>query len=287
MELRFKDYVYMTFITTTPFLFLLLSLKFFANKNFIMNDVVFWILISILIFIFVLSLIISLLYTINDINNNQKGFKKFIHIILLFVFNIVYIPLYYGLFMVKEKFIGLLLPLVSIGTIVLFYFASNNYILNYLKKLDDKNISVSTTFKYLSNNKLFTINVTKDYRCNNDLGDYVVSCDNNSDDSFIGIYSYNYTEYTPAQLDDIYNFHLEQTKEYINEAGYEYEEIIVEELVILKYDNMNVLYMGIDYDTNNDLINDYRLIVIKEVLDYENVINDFNKLLNSIEFIGE
>ena len=65
MELRFKDYVYMTFITTTPFLFLLLSLKFFANKNFIMNDIVFWILISILIFVFVLSLIISLLYTIN------------------------------------------------------------------------------------------------------------------------------------------------------------------------------------------------------------------------------
>ena len=87
---------------------------------------------------------------------------------------------------------------------------------------------------------------------------------------------------TPATIPEA----EETVKEYINEAGYEYEEIIIEELVILKYDNMNVLYMGIDYDIDNDDVNDYRLIIIKEVLDYENVVSDFNELVNSIEFVG-
>lgn len=286
MELKFRDYIYLIFITITPFLFILLSLKLFANQNLIMNNSIFWLLISILILIFIITLIISLMYTINHINNQKKGLKKIIHIILLFIFNIVYIPFYYGLFIAKEKFIGLLLPVINMGTIIVFSFASSFCMLNYFKRLDEKNIIVSNDISYLSTNNLFTINVTSNYRCNNDLGNYVVACDNDADDSFLGIYSYNYGDYTSSQLDDIYNFHLEQTQEYIYEAGFIYEEIIVEELVILKYDNMSVLYMGIDYDIDNDLINDYRLIIIKEVPNNENIVSDFNELINSIEFVG-
>ena len=286
-DLKFKDYVYITYIGVMPFLLLMLSLKFFANEKFIFNDTIFWILIIILSIVFVLSFIISLLYTIEHILNLQYGFvRKSIHLILLFIFNMVYIPFYYGIYMVIEKALGLFMPFVNIGTIVLFFFASNNYILDYFKKLDAKNILVNTNYTYLSKNDLFNIKVTKDYSCNKDMGEYVISCDKEEDDSFLGIYSYSYKDYSMGQLDDIYYFHLEQTKDYIKEADYEYTEELGDKIVVLKYSDMVVLYKGIDCDIDNDGNYDYRLIIIKEVPEHDDVIKEFDELVNSIEFVG-
>jgi len=286
-NLKFKDYVYITYIGVMPFLLLMLSLKFFANEKFIFNDTIFWGIIIILSLVFVLSFIISLLYTMEHILNLQRGFiRKTIHFVLLILFNVIYIPFYYGIYMVNEKALGLFMPIVNIGTIVLFYFASNSYILDYFKNLDEKNIVVNTNYTYLSKDGLFTIDVTKDYSCNKDMGEYVIACDRSGDDSFLGVYSYNYNDYSMGQLDDIDNFHLEQTKEYITEASFEYLEEVIDDVVVLSYSDMVILYKSIDYDIDNDDNYDYRLIVIKEVLREDDVLLNFNELIDSIEFVG-
>lgn len=287
MELKFKDYVYITFISVTPFLLLLLSLKFYFSDKFVLNEVIYWILIIILFFISIITLITTLFYTINHILNEQNTiFKKIIHFILLIVFNVVYIPFYYGFYLVNEKLLGIIMPIVNIGVIVLFSFASNQYILDYFRQLDSKNFFLPTDTTYLSKNNLFTIDVTFDYVCNDEMGDYVVACDNHNDDSFLGVYSYEYSKYSLGQLDDMYYFHLNQTKEYIENALYDYEEFIDDDMVILTYnEDICVLFKSIDYDVDNDNNYDYRLIVIKEVSYYPDMINDFNSLVNSIQFV--
>lgn len=286
MQLKFRDYSFITFISLFPFILLLLSLKFSFSDKFLIGGTIFWILIIILTFIFVLSFIISLFYTLDHIIYKQDKFKV-IHLILLVIFSLIYVPFYYSFFMINEKSIGVFVPLINILLITFFGFSIKNMYLSYSLNLDKENILIKDDFTYLSKDELFTIETSIDYSCDKTLGEYVVSCDNKLDDSFIGIYNYDYQDYSMGQLDEIYRFHLNQSKTYIKDAGYEYIESLDEDIDILTYNNdMCVLMKKIDYDINNDNEYDYRLIIIKEVLYNENMINDFNNLINSIQFVG-
>lgn len=288
MKLNFRDYSFISFIALFPFILLLVSLKFSFPDKFLISGYVFWILIIILSMVFILSFIISLFYTLDHIIYKQKKVTfKIIHLILLFLFNLIYVPFYYAFFINDEKIIGIFVPLINIFLIVFFSFSVKNLYLSYSLKLDKDTILIKDDFTYISKDGLFSIETSIDYSCDKTLGDYVVSCDNKLDDSFIGIYNYNYQNYSMGQLDEIYRFHLNQSKTYIKEAGFIYKEEITNDIDILTYNNdMCVLMKKIDYDINNDHEYDYRLVIIKEVLYNENMINDFNNLINSIQFVG-
>jgi len=285
VKLKFRDYIFVVFISVFPFLLLLISLRFTFYDKFVLNNTLFWILIIILSFIALISLIISLFYVLDHIIYYQKKFK-FIHLILLFIFNLIYVPFYYGNYMVNEKLLAYFTPLFNIFVIFFFGFTINNSFLDYSQKLDDKNILFTNKFTYLSKDELFTINIDRDYTCKRDMGDYVIACDNNNDDSFLGIYSYKYSKYSLGQLDQVFKFHLNQTKNYISEAGFDFSEVIVNDITILSYDDMDILLTYIDYDINFDGFNDYRLILFKEVLSNEKELDEFNNFISSIRFVS-
>ena len=289
MELKPRDYVFISLISIFPFLLILLSFKFYFQSKFILNNTIFWILISVLGVIFIVSFIICLFYTLDHIIYKQKIlWKKIIHFMMLFFFNIIYIPFYYGNYFIKEKLLGYFVPIINIIVLVFFSFACNSYILKYFEKLDKEKIVLNSNFTYLSNDGLFTIDVLEGYTCDKTLGDYVVACDNINDDSFLGVYSYNYQDYSLVQLDEVYLFHIEQTINYITDAGYSYEIMEDDDKVIFVYnENMCIIVKKSDYDINYDKVNDYRLVIIKEVSYHDNMIDDFNNLINSIRFVGE
>lgn len=287
MNLKLKDYLIVTTISLTPFLFLLIVFKYYFSDKIVIDDKIFLILIILCTIILIITFIFSLFYVLEDIHfKKEKLSKKIIQFTNTILFNLLYLPVYYiKNSLNKNIFYGLTFVILDILLISLSFNIFENKFLNYMSELDKKNIVISEKYYYRDKNNLFRIKIDTKYVCNNDLGDYKIACDNQNDDSFIGIYSYNYQEYTPAQLNEVDNFHLLQTESYIKEAGYEYSIIEDNDLKVIMYDeDMSVFYKVIDYDINNDQINDYHLIVIKEVLYTDNAIIEFNELINNIEF---
>lgn len=287
MNLKLKDYLIVTTISLTPFLFLLIVFKYYFSDKIVIDDKIFLILIILCTIILIITFIFSLFYILEDIHfKKEKLSKKIIQFTNTILFNLLYLPVYYiKNSLNKNIFYGLTFVILDILLISLSFNIFENKFLNYMSELDKKNIVISEKYYYRDKNNLFRIKIDTKYVCNNDLGDYKIACDNQNDDSFIGIYSYNYQEYTPAQLNEVDNFHLLQTESYIKEAGYEYSIIEDNDLKVIMYDeDMSVFYKAIDYDINNDQINDYHLIVIKEVLYTDNAIIEFNELINNIEF---
>ena len=81
-----------------------------------------------------------------------------------------------------------------------------------------------------------------------------------------------------------YKFHIDQTKNYIIEAGYEFNEEVIDDTIRLSYtNNMEVYLKYIEYDLDNDNVNDISLVIIYELTTNEDNINKFNKLVNSIK----
>ena len=81
-----------------------------------------------------------------------------------------------------------------------------------------------------------------------------------------------------------YKFHIDQTKNYIVEAGYEFNEEVIDDAIRLSYtNNMEVYLKYIEYDLDNDNVNDISLVIIYELTTNEDNINKFNKLVNSIK----
>ena len=146
-----------------------------------------------------------------------------------------------------------------------------------------KNIVVlESDFNYADRDNIYTIHVNKNYTCRHDLGEYSIACDNYNDDSFIGIYNYIKDDFSEAEIDNIYEFHINQAINYIEEKNYKYDIEEINDIVVISYNNMNVLLKQVNYYSHDKY---YSLVVMKEVLSKENNLNEFQNMVDSIQFL--
>jgi len=273
-----RNYNYMITIVTYPFLMALTYLKFANN----LKGAFYKYIIIFMLIIFIPSFIMSLYTASEEILNSKKKWR----IILLVLFSIFYLPIYYVLNVTKtEKYLGYLLLIMSIPLTVLAYNSTYKKVSMEMAKLFKEYVVINENYVQFSSNYLFSINVDKTFRCNNnDIGDYVISCERLEDDSFIGIYSYDISYDDETDILEKLDFHVEQTIDYIKESGYSYEII----------DNGQDDIAQIDYNDNSILITQknyeigaskYSLIILKEVpkklINYE----EYQKMIDSIYFL--
>ena len=272
-----KNYNYVITILLYPFLLLVSYLYFSSSLN---GDFYLYLIIAMVI-IFIPSFIMSLYGVVEEILNSKSKWR----IILLVIFSYFYLPIYYTKYVSKEeKYLGYFIVILS-GVSSFFAFnAFNKKIYSFLTNAYKNNVVINDRFIYTSVDKLFTINVSKDFRCNqNNIGDYVVYCDKLDDDSFIGIYSYNVTDYDDDEISDILDFHLKQTEEYIKEKEYVSEVKKINDIFVINYNNMIILLTEKNYVTENG---NYSLIIIKEMPKELEDIEEFQKMIETIYFLN-
>ena len=272
-----KNYNYVITILLYPFLLLISYLYFSSSLN---GDFYLYLIIAMVI-IFIPSFIMSLYGVVEEILNSKSKWR----IILLVIFSYFYLPIYYTKYVSKEeKYLGYFIVILS-GVSSFFAFnAFNKKIYSFLTNAYKNNVVINDRFIYTSVDKLFTINVSKDFRCNqNNIGDYVVYCDKLDDDSFIGIYSYNVTDYDNDEISDILEFHLKQTEEYIKEKEYVSEVKKINDIFVINYNNMIILLAEKNYVTENG---NYSLIIIKEMPKELEDIEEFQKMIETIYFLN-
>ena len=273
--MKLKENSFILTIGLLPFIFLLSILLL---KNFLKGKLYIYLLI-IMIIAFWISFIFSMFFALDEIKNSNN--KK--RIILLMVCPFVYLPVYYTKYIYKnEKNLGYGLSIINVILIGLFFFSTNSFVNNYMIELNHKNFKVRSEYAYVDKNKVFSININNNFTFNNNLGDYVIACDNKEDDSFLGIYSYQKKSFSKGALDDILDYHVEQTVNYIEE--YEYVANIEKEndLTIISYNNMKVLIKQIVYEKNNQ---SYCLVIVKEVNEDDLDMLDFEKSVENISFL--
>ena len=233
-----------------------------------------------MITIFIPSFIMSLYGILDDILNSKSKWR----IIFAILFSIFYIPYYYTRYISKQEiYFGILIPILTILLSVVTY----KITLQKLGLLFDSfymhKVIINEHYSYESNNKLIKIDVDKSFRCDSNIGNYLISCDRLQDDSFIGIYSYDVTDYSLKEIEDIIDFHINQTIGYILDNGYTYEIDNTESIIKIYYNNMVILLTQ-----NNYIINDkkYSLIIMKELPNELLDINEYKKMIESIAFLN-
>lgn len=259
---------------------LILLLAILRLSNFLKSAIYDYLIIVMLI-VFVFYFIISLFWVLDEILNSDKKYRS----IFLILFSIFYLPIYYTKYVSSgEKYLGYLLLLCSlILTFGTGYYLEERFS-KYLIEVEKKKIVLKTTYEYSDKNKLFTIHVDNNYRCDNKLGDYALSCDSYTDDSFFGIYLYNDIQDEEEQ-EDILSFHIEQTLDYIKENNFEAELSYLDELenlVQINYNDMVILITERNYYVKDKI---YNLIIVKELPNSADVLNNFLKNIKSIKFI--
>lgn len=283
MKKKAKNTNYFIIFLTSfiPCFIIILFLKLLKYlKEILIKDAYYYIALSFSSILVILLLLLSLYVIYHIVNSNKTYKKRFKYLIILLIFNIFYIPIYIFSNIIKLK-------KESYPMIIMLFIILSFYILIPLKDDKSKDIKPIIYNSIISKNNLFTISLTDNYACSNDSGEYVISCNSDFDDSYIGIYSYEYQKHNKNELDDIYQFHLNQTISYIMEAGYLYYIEVIDNINHIYYDNnkMEVLIKYIDYDVNNDNKYDYRLIVVNEFLKKNTYLkDDFRGIINSIKF---
>ena len=272
-----KNYNYILTIVLYPFI---LILSYLMLTNYIKGRIYLY-LIIIMIVLFIPSFIMTLYGISHDILTGKSKWK----IILLILFSWFYIPFYYTNHAVKqEKYLGYIIPVLGLFFSYLTFTSLNNSVLSFLNDAYKSMVVINDNYIYESTNKLFTIGVSKDFRCfSNDVGDYVIFCDRLDDDSFIGIYSYDVTDFSEQELTDILSFHINQTLEYIEEKGYESELVEEEDIIKIYYQNMIIMITQRNY-INNDT--NYSLIISKEMPKESANKEEFEKMIETIEFLN-
>ncbi len=281
MNLTYKDYYYLTFILLLPFTCLLsiLYLKSFGS----FHNSFFKYLIILLFIIVLITFVIATLYTLDDVvKEEDDSTNKSLKLSLIITFSIFYIPIHYinKYFHNYKKYIMLVI-LIQLISIFYLYISSYNYAFDYLTKNADIAIAKNSR-EYLFDDNHFYIELSYNYLCE-DLGEYVLSCSTKDDSNFIGAYSYVISDYGEKELNDIYNFHLNQTRDYIKEEKYEIREEEQNNINIFNYDDRAILITSIDYDLDKDLVLDKRLIIIYETNFDESNIIEFNEVLDKIK----
>lgn len=272
-----KNYNYMLTILLYPFILIMSYLKL-AN---LIKGSMYTYLIIIMLLLFIPSFIMSLYTSSEEILHSNSKWR----ILFLILLSIFYLPIYYTKYVAKEeKYLGIILFIITIPLTFLSINECNKRILQFLDKAYRNYVVVNENYIYHDVNKRFTINVDKSFRCNNyDIGDYVISCDRLEDDSFIGIYSYDVSYDSESELEEKLDYHIQQTIDYIEDKGYRYEIISDTGIIEIDY-NTNAILIS----QNNYIVDDtkYSLIVLKEVpkeyLNYE----EYTKMIDSIYFLN-
>jgi len=274
--MRLKDYNYILTIVLFPFIMGLLFLKL---SNSLMGDFYTFLIISMII-VFIPSFIMSLYSALDEILHSNKKWR----IILLILFSIIYLPIYYTRYVSKgEILFGIMIVILDLIFSYLTYQTFNKKLYNYLLKYYRQTFAISENYVYIAKNGLFKLNVSRDYRCDNNMGDYVVSCDNLEDDSFLGIYSYDVSDYEDEDINDIMDYHINQILNYISEDGYEADIDYANDIVVINYQKMTILL-----SQNNYFFNDkkYSLIIMKELKSELSNLLDYQKIIESIKFLN-
>lgn len=272
-----KNYNYILTIMLYPFILLLevLMLKGILKSNLYLY------LIIIMVVVFVPSFIMSLYNALEDIFASKKKWRC----ILLILFPFFYLPIYYTKYVSKEeKYFGIVLCLLSLILSYFLYNYSKEWLAKVFKDIYKDSVVVSNGFTYTTSDNLFLIDISKDFRCKNkDIGDYAISCDKIDDDSFIGVYRYNITDYDEEEIFDILTFHLDQSLEYINENGYEGIVNKEDEIIEISYNDMIILLTQKNYLVDN---NKYSLIFIKEMPKELEDKEEFQKMIETVYFLN-
>lgn len=272
-----KNYNYVLTILLYPFILVLGYLKL---SNLIKGDTYTYIIVILLLF-FIPSFIMSLYGACEEILKSKKKWR----IILLILLSIFYLPIYYTFYVAKEeKYLGYILFIITIPLTYLTIKACNNRILLYLNDAYKNAVSINEHYVSYSTNKLFSIDIDASFRCKKeDIGDYVMSCDRLLDDSFIGIYSYDVTDEDEEDISDKLDFHLNQTLDYIEENNYEYEVNNNGNIIEINYHDNTILITQNNYMFDN---NNYSLIIIKEMPKEYISYDEYQKMIDSIEFLN-
>lgn len=272
-----KNYNFMLTILLYPFMLVLGYLKL---SNVIRGEL-YDHLIIIMILLFVPSFIMSLYSASEEIFKSKKKWR----IVLLVFLSIFYLPIYYTKYISKEeKYLGFILFIISIPLTILTLNACYKKVSLFFYEAYKNTIVINENYVYISQNRLFSLNVDASFRCSSgDIGDYVVACDRLDDDSFVGIYSYDVSYDSDEKLVEKLEYHVKQAILYIEENGYTYVINRDDKLVRIEYNN-NIILIS----QNNYLVDDvkYSLIVMKEMpreyINYE----EYQKMIDSISFLN-
>ncbi len=274
-----KNYNYILTIILYPFI---LALSYLRLINYIKGNLYTYLIIFMII-IFIPSFIMSLYSALDEILYSKKKWR----VIPLIFLSIFYLPIYYTKYVSKEeKYLGIIVFIITIPLAILTINAATIKLDKVWRKAFKNYVVVNENYVQMASNNLFSLGVDKTFRCTNeDIGDYVISCDRLEDDSFIGIYSYDVSNDSEEDILDKFDFHIGQTLDYIEESGFTYELI----------DTGRDTFVEIDYNENailisqsNYLVGDikYSLIIMKEVkkelVDYE----EYQKMIDSIYFLN-
>lgn len=272
MRLRNNSYLYC--ILMFPFiivLWILIMLNILKSNVYLISNII-------LSFVYIYFLVICLFCTVSDImNSNHKW-----HLVLLIFFPFIYLPIFYGKEVsLKDLSMCKIVSVINIILLILFSGVFNKHYYNYLVNGYSSMIKIDDNYTHADKRNLFTIDVDKNFVCNNDLGEYDLTCEDNNNDSFIGVYLYERDNYSKSDLKDILDFHLEQTLSYIKENNYEYR-LQNGKYTVIKYDDMTIYLKGNVYQDEETV---YYLIIVKETKTYQDNQKDFDKLISSIKFI--
>lgn len=274
--MRLRDYNYILTILLYPFIMFLI----FLRLSDYLKGLFYSYLISIMILVFIPSFIMSLYMVLEEILKSNKKWR----VIFLILFSVIYLPFYYTKYVSKgEMFFGIVIILLDILFSYLTYQTFNKKLYDYLIKSYRDNFMISENYVYISKNNLFMINVSENYRCDNNMGDYVISCDNLLDDSFLGVYSYDVTDYEEEEIKEILDYHINQVIEYVESEGYEANIDNNGNIVIINYQKMSILLSQNNYYIGDSI---YSLIIMKELKSELSNIIEYQKIIESIRFLN-
>lgn len=272
-----KSYNYILTIILYPFilLFELLMLKGILKSNFYLY------LIIIMVILFFPSFIMSLYNSLEEILSSKKKWR----LVLLIFLPFFYLPIYYTKYVSKEeKYLGIILCILSIILSCFTYSYFNKWMGKIFKEIYQGSVIINGRFTYASSDNLFLIDISKDYRCkNSDIGDYTISCEKLDDDSFIGVYLYDITDFDDEEIVDIMTFHINQSLEYISESGYKGIVNNLDEIIEIDYNNMVILLTQKNYLVND---NEYSLIFMKEMPKEMEDKEEFQKMIETVWFLN-
>ena len=272
-----KNYNYILTILLYPFILVLSYLKL---TNLIKGGLYTYLIILVLI-VFIPSFIMSLYNACEEILNSKKKWR----IVLLILLSIFYLPIYYTMYVSKEeKYLGYILFVFSIPLTIITILAGNNKLLEFLNDAYKNSVVLNENYVTYSTNNLFSIDVDASFRCKKDnIGDYVISCERLEDDSFIGIYSYDISYDDEDEIIEKLDFHVQQTIDYIKEKKYEYEINNSDNIIEISYKDNTILITQSNYIVDE---NKYSLIIIKEMPKYYISYDEYQKMIDSIEFLN-
>ena len=180
--MRIKENSFIMAIVLLPFILLLGIMKLCG----LLGENLYTYLLLIMILVFSICFVASLFFALDDIIHSDN--KK--RIILLILVPFLYLPIYYTKYEYEnEKYLGFGLAIANIMLIVSLFAVAKEYTYNKVFEIYQSNIKIKDTYSYVDKNQLFSIDVNNSFVCNNNLGDYVIACENQEDDSFIGVYN--------------------------------------------------------------------------------------------------